>query len=115
MHTDISMKRFLAISVLALAASPAVANDEGPAVPPPPVIPEPVHSGEALEPEVTIVESDKGTAYEYRVNGLLYMVKVQPVVGPPYYLLDLDGDGQLDVRQDQPWNNSIPQWILFSW
>ena len=29
--------------------------------------------------------------------------------------LDLDGDGEMDVRQSEPWNNSIPQWVLFSW
>lgn len=111
------MKRLVALSVLALAVAGTHANDaESPApVPPPPVIPDPVQSGETLEPEVTIVESGKNTFYEYRIKGRLYMVKVQPVVGPPYYLLDLDGDGELDVRQDEPWNNSIPQWILFSW
>jgi len=111
------MKRLLALSVLALAAVGVSADDTGPlaAVPPPPVIPEPVQSGETLEPEVTIIESTKGTLYEYRVNGNLYMVKVQPVVGPPYYLLDLNGDGELDVRQNEPWNNSIPQWVLFTW
>jgi len=111
------MKRLIALSVLALAATGVSADEAGPpaAVPPPPVIPEPVQSGETLEPEVTIVESEKGTLYEYRVNGNLYMVKVQPVVGPPYYLLDLDGDGRLDVRQNEPWNNSIPQWVLFTW
>lgn len=111
------MKRLLALSVLALAAAGASGDDAGQlaALPPPPVIPEPVQSGEVLEPEVTIVESEKSTLYEYRINGRLYMVKVQPVAGPPYYLFDMDGDGQLDVFQDEPWNNSIPQWVLFTW
>ena len=106
------MKRMIAglmlLSGLALAQEP-VPED----IPAPPVLPEPVQSGQALEPEVTIVESDKGTIYEYRANGALYMVKVQPVSGPPYYLLDTDGDGQMDVRQNRPWDNHVPQWVLF--
>ena len=112
------MKRAIALTVLVLAAAGAAAEEaDAPpaAVPPPPTIPERVHSGEVLEPEVTIVESDKGTVYEYRANGRIYMVKIQPVVGEPYYLLDTDGDGELDVRQDQPGNISIPQWVLFTW
>ena len=108
------MKRAIAglilLSPLGAAAQEPIAD-----VPLPPRLPEPVESGEALEPEITIMESDRGTIYEYRINGNLYMVKVQPVAGPPYYLLDLDGDGEMDVRQDRPWNNDIPQWVLFTW
>lgn len=109
------MKR--AILGLALSFPLGFAAAEGPVsdVPLPPRLPEPVQSGEALEPEVTIMESDKGTIYEYRINGNLYMVRIQPVAGSPYYLLDLDGDGEMDVRQDRPWNNNIPQWVLFTW
>jgi len=98
----------LLLPALAMAQEP-VPED----VPAPPVLPQPVQSGEALEPEVTIIESDKGTIYEYRANGALYMVKVQPVAGPPYYLLDTDGDGQMDVRQNRAWDNHVPQWVLF--
>ena len=110
------MKRAIVGLALLFTLGLAVAGDPPiPAVPLPPRLPEPVQSGEALEPEVTIMESDKGTVYEYRINGNLYMVKIQPVSGPPYYLLDLDGDGDMDVRQDRPWNNDIPQWVLFTW
>jgi hypothetical protein len=110
------MKRRFAVLLPLITGLPVLAADPADdALPAPPVIPPPVQSGEALEPEVTIVESDRGTVYEYRVNGNLYMVKVQPSAGPPYYLLDLDGDGQMDVRQDEPWNNSVPQWVLYSW
>jgi hypothetical protein len=104
------MALLLAIPLMALAA-----DDLAP-VPEPPQLPPQVESGEVLEPEVTIVESDKGTVHEYRVNGQLYMVKVVPIAGPAYYLLDNDGDGQMDVRQeDHPRNVAIPQWVLFSW
>jgi hypothetical protein len=102
------------VAGLLLLPAFALAQDEAPEdVPAPPVLPEPVQSGEVLQPEVTIIESEKGTIYEYRANGALYMVKIQPVSGPPYYLLDTDGDGQMDVRQDRPWDNHVPQWVLF--
>ena len=33
---------------------------------------------------------------EYRVGGQLRMVRVQPVRGPVYYLMDQNGDGHVD-------------------
>lgn len=33
---------------------------------------------------------------EYRVAGQLRIVKVTPARGPPYYLIDDNGDGRLD-------------------
>jgi len=84
-------------------------------VPEPPEIPPALVDGEAIEPEGTIIKKEEGTIYEYRVNGLLYMVKVQPVVGPAYYLVDRDGDGEFDSRSTDPDNISVPQWILLRW
>ena len=69
------------------------------------------------EAEVTIVQDDKDRRVEeYRVNGQLYLVKVIPVIGPPYFLFDQDGDGQLD-RQDNDPTINLPtaQWRLFKW
>ncbi len=45
----------------------------------------------------------------------VYMVRIQPPVGPPYFLLDTDGDGVLDVQRDRVWENAVPQWLLHSW
>jgi hypothetical protein len=112
------MKRLIPSAVLAAAASLTAAQQadtEPKAYPEPPDIPSAVYQGETVEPEVTIIETEKETIFEYRVRGQLYMVKVQPQVGPPYYLLDTNGDGRLDVHQDRVWDNSIPQWVLFSW
>jgi hypothetical protein len=79
-------------------------------------VPVPPDIGERVEPEVTIIETDEEVIYEYKVRGQTYMVKVEPIVGPPYYLLDTDGDGTLDVQQDRPPPNlALPQWLLFSW
>jgi hypothetical protein len=95
---------------------PAIAMAAEPLTPlPAPPIPAAVESGAALEPEVTIIETGQETLYEYRVNGVRYMIKVQPKGAPAYYLLDSDGDGTLDVREDSPTDISVPRWVLFSW
>jgi hypothetical protein len=108
------MKRTLA-AALTVVCFAAVAQPVPQGVPEAPSLPPPSYQGEAVEPEVTIIETEKGTIYEYRVRGQLYMVRVKPVIGPPYYLLDTNGDGLLDAQQDRVWNNSIPQWLLYSW
>lgn len=81
----------------------------------PPRLPEPQQSGEALDPEVTIVETSKGTVHEYRANGQLYMVKIVPRVGAAYYMIDTNGDGEMDAREDDIRSVATPQWVLLSW
>ena len=106
---------WIARSAVALLACQAVAQDKDEAVPEPPQIPAPLVDGEVLEPEITIIEKEDSTIYEYRINGQLYMAKVQPIVGPAYYLLDRDGDGEFDVKSTDPTKISVPQWILLRW
>lgn len=90
--------------------------EEPPAVPEPPELPTPIHSGEEMAPDITIVRKGTETLHEYRRNGKLYMVKVQPQVGPPYYLLDTNGDGRMDVKKnDLDKGSEINQWLLFEW
>jgi len=111
------MKRLILTAAFVATASLPVAARSGtepkahPELPKPP----PLYQGETVEPEVTIIETEQEHIYEYRVRGQLYMVKVQPQVGPPYYLLDTTGNGQLDTRKDRIWNSALPQWVLFSW
>jgi hypothetical protein len=109
------MKRLALAVAMGASASIAAAQTELNAFPEAPEIPSAAYQGETVEPEVTIIETERETIYEYRVRGQLYMVKVQPQIGPPYYLLDTNGDGELDVKEDRVWNNAIPQWVLFSW
>ncbi|QIK38120.1 DUF2782 domain-containing protein [Caldichromatium japonicum] len=80
----------------------------------PELVPAPI-TEEAVEPEITIKESGRTTIYEYRVRGVLYMVKVQPQFGPSYYLYDINGDGMIDAQERAATNITIPQWILFQW
>lgn len=76
----------------------------------------PEQAGDNVEPEVTIVRRGKDVVEEYRVNNRLYMVKVKPAIGPAYYMVDTDGDGNMDVRRsDLDRDLKVPQWVLFSW
>ncbi|MGH8120103.1 MAG: DUF2782 domain-containing protein [Gammaproteobacteria bacterium] len=87
-------------------------------VPEPPQIPAQVESGEALElePQVTIIRKKDATIEEYRINGRLYMAKITPVVGPSYYLVDRDGDGQFESRINDIYEDiPVPQWVLLTW
>lgn len=84
-----------------------------PEAPPPP---DPVLDGEIMEPAVTIVNKVDSVVEEYRLNGKLYLIKITPRFGKPYYLLDNDGDGQLETRMSAIYSGfAIPQWVLFSW
>lgn len=73
-------------------------------------------SDELLEPQVTIIRGEHAVFEEYRRSGQLYQVKVIPAWGPPYYLIDSDGDGRLETRRDELAPGLlIPHWILFTW
>jgi hypothetical protein len=106
----------LALGLPVLAQEPAAPDNAGAvgSLPTPELVPSPV-TGDAVQPEITIRESGNETIYEYRIRGVLYMVKIQPQFGPPYFLIDSDGNGTLDQRDTSPKNISIPQWVLFSW
>jgi len=69
----------------------------------------------ALEPQVTIKKRGEDKVEEYRMNGKLYMIKVTPPHGTPYYLVDPKGDGGF-VRQDIGGEKSlsVPMWVIHS-
>lgn len=92
------------------------ADDTSSAAPEQPDLPMPVQSGEELEPDITIVRKGDQTIQEYRRNGQLYMIKIVPQVGPAYYMLDINGDGVMDVRKnDLDKTTNINMWNLFNW
>lgn len=97
------------LSQAVMAATPAEAEllEE---VPPPPK----VQTGEVLEdaPEVTIRKKGKKTVHEYRMNGELYMLKIIPEHGVPYYLHKEDQHSDwVNVGPNPPL--AVPKWILF--
>jgi len=81
----------------------------------PPVIPKPLVDGETIEPEINIIQKEDRTVEEYRMNGELYMIKVTPKVGYPYYYIDTDGDGSLESKQYELQSGLVPNWVLFKW
>ena len=105
---ELSMKNLI-LSCLLLFPAVSLAEDTAQSLPPG------ADGEEALEPEVTIRQEENRTVHEYRVNGRLYMVKIVPRIGPPYYLMDTNGDGEMDTREDDPNGVVLPQWILFRW
>lgn len=72
---------------------------------------------ELLEPTVTIREEDDRMIEEYRLDGRVYMVKVTPKGGIPYYYVDTDGDGQLELDMDQRALNPVQpvHWKIKEW
>ena len=72
---------------------------------------------EQLEPTVTIRDEEDRQIEEYRINGRVYMVKVTPKNGIPYYYIDADGDGQLELDADQQALNPVQPvyWKIKEW
>ncbi len=69
-----------------------------------------------IQPTITIKNKENHIAEEFRVNNRLYMIKITPNVGAPYYLVDPDGDGTMGWRRNSPgMETTVPQWVLLSW
>ena len=81
-------------------------------MPPPPAL-DPNAQDSDLEPQVTITKKDDQVIEEYRVAGKLYMIKVTPKIGKPYYMVDDRGDGEFS-RQDGPVGSNLrpPRWVI---
>jgi len=67
---------------------------------------------EQQKPEITVIKKEGETVEEYRINGQLYMMKVTPAHGVPYYMHkeDQNGGWMMD-GPNQP--ISIPKWTIF--
>ena len=108
------MRRLFPILLLATATAWAQSDRQPlPAIPPPPPGMEAFDA--ALEPDVNIIKAEKETREEFRIKGKLYMVKVTPAVGKPYYLIDRQGDGNFIESDSIGPMTKPPMWILHSW
>lgn len=67
------------------------------------------------QPEVRIIRKKNTVIEEYLVNGRVRFVKITPKSGMPYYMVDTDGDGILETRENDLDNPPINQWILLEW
>jgi hypothetical protein len=95
----------LLVSGSALAAAPPS--------PPPGLKPVPDGAPGADDaPAVTIKPSGRGSVEEYRANGRIYMLKITPKVGKPYYFIDTKGDGQFVYRGSLDEGFRPPMWLI---
>jgi len=108
--------KWLGMVVLSFLLLPALvlAKEPPPNLEPLEEIPPPKISGDADpgEPEITIIKKETETVEEYRINGQLYMIKVTPANGVPYYLHKEDQDGEW-VNSGPIAPMSIPKWTIF--
>jgi hypothetical protein len=95
----------LMLSGLAVAASP---SDRPPELQP---VPDGA-PGPDDAPAVTIKPSGQGSVVEYRSHGRLYMLKVIPKAGKPYYLIDQKGDGQFARQDSLDSGMRPPMWVI---
>ncbi|MFA6063715.1 MAG: DUF2782 domain-containing protein [Gallionella sp.] len=99
-----------AFSVTAFAGQPVPGNLE-PLPPPPPFTAEP-DSAPVDEAEITIIKQPETTVEEFRAGGKLYMIKVTPKIGAPYYLVDDRGDGKFVRQEGLDSGFRAPRWII---
>ncbi|WP_036266246.1 DUF2782 domain-containing protein [Methylobacillus glycogenes] len=99
----------LLLPLIAFAADIPKDLEPLPEAPPPPAGME----GENPEPEVTITKKGADTIEEYRINGELYMMKVTPATGVPYYLTKDDQNAGWARSEGVGAPISIPKWVLF--
>jgi len=93
-------------SLCAFAAKPVPDNLEP--LPPPPAM----DGTSDNEPEVTITKQTEQTVEEYRAGGKLYMIKIIPKVGKPYYLVDDRGDGKFSRQESLDSGVRPPRWVI---
>ena len=107
------MRHFVAIGMLtaagwSFAQQPPPKLEPLPEPPPPP----PGVIDDSLEPQITIIQRGNDKLEEYRVAGRLYMVKVTPAHGKPYYLIDERGDGRFTRLDHLDSGVRVPQWVI---
>src|SRR5512146_628332 len=96
------------LSLSAFAQQPVPPNLE-PLSPPPAFD---AQEAPADEPEVTITTEKEQTVEEYRANGKLYMIKITPKHGVPYYLIDDRGDGKFSRQESLDSGLRVPRWVI---
>lgn len=73
-------------------------------------------AGASVVPEITVIEFEDRVVREHRAGGRLYMIQVVPKRGPAYFLVDEDGNGELESRyDDRDRRILIPAWVPLTW
>jgi Protein of unknown function (DUF2782) len=102
----------LLLAANSFAAQPSNLEPLEQVQPPPKVVDGEALDDPAIEPQITIRKKGKETIEEYSINGEVYMMKVTPEHGVPYYLHKEDSSGNwINDGPNKPL--SVPKWILF--
>lgn len=78
----------------------------------PPPLPPDIELDPELEPEITIINRGEDTIEEHRINGELYMIKVIPRIGLPYYLVRNRNGTEFSLPGDVGIDVSAPMWRI---
>jgi len=100
----------LLVSLCASVYAAEQPHDLQPVPPPPSLDAKDEPPGE--EPQVTITKQSEQTIEEYRVGGKLYMIKITPRHGKPYYLVDDRGDGRFARQESLDSGVRVPRWVI---
>jgi hypothetical protein len=109
------MRSFFAALLIAAALPVAAQQAKPPDLQPLPAPPPPPAGYEldpGQEPQVNVIIRPTETVEEYRINGKLYMVKVTPRNGKPYYLVDTVGGGKFVRHDDYDTGLRPPMWLF---
>lgn len=109
------MRHFITVLFLCVALPLGAQTKPRPDLQPVPEPPPPPRGFEldpALEPQVTILKRGTETIEEFRIGGRLYMVKVTPSSGAPYYLIDNTGDGRFTRHHSLETGTRPPMWVI---
>ena len=65
------------------------------------------------EDQISIIEGENRTIFEYRQNGVLTMIKIVPDKGPAYYMVPADGSPHYEGLDHK--RKLYPQWVIVEW
>lgn len=106
----LSLLLLCCFSLTAFAQKPVPDNLEP--LPPPPAFDAGPDTAPSDEPQVTITKETEQTIEEYRAGGKLYMIKITPKHGVPYYLVDDRGDGKFVRQESLDSGLRVPRWVI---
>ena len=67
---------------------------------------------DSVEPRIAIRQGENETIEEYRLNGRLYKIRVTPLRGESYILIDHRGDGAfVPFKGPGTPELGVPQWV----
>jgi hypothetical protein len=103
-----------AAAPFALAQQTAPQQPPGLTPLPPDQLPPQMKLDPSLEPTITIKQRGADKIEEFRIRGRIYMVRVTPPHGVPYFLVDQSGEGKFAPANGptDPLIYSVPMWVI---